>query len=88
MSQDNSTPPHEESSKGTPARRVFEGALIWSVVGLSIALLLIVLAGTVDVLPPSLVVVCRLTLTYLCAVLTLVAVGYTAIDAFKSRARN
>ena len=41
-------PSHEESSNGTPARRVFEGALIWSVVGLSIALLLIVLAGTVD----------------------------------------
>ena len=81
-------PSHEESSNGTPARRVFEGALIWSVVGLSIALLLIVLAGTVDMLPASQVVVCRLTLTYLCAVLTLVAVGYTAIDALKSRTRG
>jgi hypothetical protein len=47
-----------------------------------------VLAGTVDLLPASLVVVCRLTLTYLCAVLTLVAAGYTAIDALKSRARS
>jgi hypothetical protein len=77
-------PSHEASSNGAPARRIFEGALIWSVVGLSIALLLIVLAGTVDLLPASLVVMCRLTLTYLCAVLTLVAAGYTAIDALKS----
>jgi hypothetical protein len=88
MSQDNSMPSHEESSNGTPATRVFEGVLVWSVVGLSIALLLTVLAGTVDLLPASLVVVCRLTLTYLCAVLTLVAAGYTAIDALKSRARS
>ncbi|MGO4884890.1 MAG: hypothetical protein ACLP59_29330 [Bryobacteraceae bacterium] len=55
---------------------------------MSIALLLIVLAGTVNMLPASLVMVCRLTLTYLCAVLTLVAAGYTAIDALKSRARS
>ena len=88
MSRDNSMPSHEESSNGTLARRAFEGALIWSVVGLSIALLLIVVAGTVDLLPASVVVVCRLTLTYLCAVFTLVAVGYTAIDALKSRARS
>ena len=81
-------PSHGESSNGTLTRRVFEGVLIWSVVGLSIALLLIVLAGTIDLLPASLVVVCRSTLTYLCAVLTLVAVGYTAIDALKSRARS
>jgi hypothetical protein len=86
MSQRNSTPSHDGSSHGTPGRRVFEGALIWSVVGLSIALLLIVLAGTAQLLPASLVVACRLTLTYLCAVLTLVAVGYTAIDAVRSRA--
>lgn len=85
MSQNDS---RDESSNGTPARRVLEGVLIWSVVALSIALLLVVLAGTVDVLPAALVVVCRLTLTYLCAVLTLVAVGYTAIDAIKSRARG
>jgi len=88
MSQRNSMPSHEKSSNGTPARHVFEGALIWSVVGLSIALLLVVLAGTVDLLSASLVVVCRSTLTYLCAVLTLVAVGYTAMDALKSRARS
>ncbi|HXM45889.1 MAG TPA: hypothetical protein VN924_31925 [Bryobacteraceae bacterium] len=81
-------PSHGGSSKSTPAKRVFEGALIWSVVGLSITLLLIVLAGTADVLPASLVVACRLTLTYLCAVLTLVAAGYTAIDVLKSRARS
>ena len=81
-------PSHQDSSNGTPARRVFEGALIWSVVALSIALLLIVLAGTVDLLPASLVVVCRLTLTYLCAVLTLVAAGYTAIDVLRSRAQG
>ena len=79
---------HEESSNGAPAKRVFEAALIWSVVALSIVLLLTALAGAVDVLPASLVVVCRLTLTYLCAVLTLVAAGYTAIDALKSRARS
>lgn len=81
-------PSHEESSNRTPARRVFEGTLIWSVVGLSIAMLLMVLAGTVDVMPVSLVVVCQMTLTYLCAVLTLVAAGYTAIDVLKTRARS
>jgi hypothetical protein len=88
MSQDNSMPSHEGSSNRTPARRVFEGALIWSVVGLSIALLLTVVAGTVDVMPASVAVACRLTLTYLCAVLTLVATGYTAIDVLMSRARS
>jgi hypothetical protein len=81
-------PSHEKTSNGSPARRVFEGALIWGVVGLSIALLLIALAGTVDLLPATLVVSCRLTLTYLCLVLTLVAAGYTAIDVLKSRARS
>jgi len=81
-------PSHDESSNGTSARRVFEGALIWSVVGLSITLLLIVLAGTAKLLPATLVVVCRLTLTDLCAILTLVAAGYTAIDALQSRARS
>jgi hypothetical protein len=79
---------HQESSNRTPARRVLEGALIWSVVSLSIALLLVVLAGMIDVMPASLVVVCRLTLTYLCAVLTLVAAGYTAIDVLRSRAQG
>jgi|HubBroStandDraft_6_1064221.scaffolds.fasta_scaffold2067257_1 hypothetical protein len=81
-------PSHEKSSNSALTKRVFEGVLIWSVVGLSIALLLIVIAGTASWLPASLVVVCRLTLTYLCAVLTLVAVGYTAIDALKARARS
>jgi hypothetical protein len=78
----------EMGSNSSPARRVFEGALIWSAVALSIALLLVVVAGTVNLMPDSLVAVCRLTLTYLCAVLTLVAVGYTAIDVLKSRARS
>ena len=77
-----------ENSQLTTGKRVFEGALIWSVVGLSIALLLVVLAGVVNALPDDLVVVCRLTLTYLCAVLTLVAVGYTAVDAFMARTRS
>ncbi|MGA2131749.1 MAG: hypothetical protein ABSH50_05605 [Bryobacteraceae bacterium] len=77
---------HDEfSSQTTPGKQIFEGALIWSAVALSIGLLLVVLAGTIDLMPPTLVAVCRLTLTYLCAVLVLVAAGYTAIDALRAR---
>jgi hypothetical protein len=79
---------NDESLSKTPARRVFENALIWSAVALSIALLLVVVAGMIDLLPDTLAVQCRLTLTYMCAILVFVAAGYTAVDVFQSRTRS
>jgi hypothetical protein len=76
------------SSQKRPAGVIFEAALVWSLICLSIAVLLVVLAGTIDLLPASLVVVCRSTLTSLCAVFTLMAAGYTAIASLKSRIRS
>jgi len=51
---------------------------------LSILLLLVALAGTVDLLPVELALVCRLTLTYLCAVLAFTALVYTVVDRLRT----
>jgi hypothetical protein len=78
----------EHSNAGrrqSTAGRVFEAALLWSLVSLSILLLLVVVAGTADLLPASLAVACRMTLTYLCAVFTFTALLYTVVDKLRTR---
>jgi len=77
---------HSSVSRGqSTVGRVFEAALLWSLVSLSILLLLVVVAGTANLLPVALAVACRSTLTYLSAVFTFTALLYTVVDKLKTR---
>jgi len=50
--------------------------MLWSAIGLACALLLLVLLGSVSILPPMAVKICGTILIWLCSMLMLTAVVY------------